>query len=541
MNRTTRLRKVAMVCYTVAAVAFIVFLAFVMFGEKISVYEARPDHSYDVIDPADRQEVEDPGAPCGMHTEFLWTLPQVEPGDTCLAFYTVHHNVEVYLDGELVYSLAPDAKNRLTRSPSSNWVTVTLYPRDSGKNVRVVATPVYEAVRDRAFSFYVGSHSAILLDLFKADLPQLVLAFFCILLGLCIIIVSLVMLLQKNYSMMETLYLGNFAVLLGIWRITDTRFSPILFSHSTLALGYITIAMLFIGCAPLLLAVSYRFSEQKRTPMLYTSIFVSVTALAVLILQISGFAELREILTLSHVLIVLSAAVLLITAVTQGAQNKIRRNRRSTVFFALLFAVCAVSDIIFFYRKNSSSGIMYMIVAIILYTGFVFIQSLYEINQRVYTDAQTGLFNKNHWSKLTHHAPGTDPIAVIMLDLNRLKHTNDTMGHEAGDKMIQSFASILRSTIPSSNVICRWGGDEFTVLMPHATREGIERILDSIRDEVEKYNQADGCPPLSYAAGYALSSDYPELSREELLQRADQYMYRNKKKWYVDHTDTLPE
>ena len=133
---------------------------------------------------------------------------------------------------------------------------------------------------------------------------------------------------------------------------------------------------------------------------------------------------------------------------------------------------------------------------------------------------------------------GMEPIGVIMFDLNRLKYINDTMGHEVGDKMILSFSNILRNSIPYSNTICRWGGDEFTVMVTDASREKIETYLADIRFEADSYNDSCEKPEIHYAVGYALSTEFPGVSRRELMQRADARMYQDKKRWYKANLNT---
>ena len=129
-------------------------------------------------------------------------------------------------------------------------------------------------------------------------------------------------------------------------------------------------------------------------------------------------------------------------------------------------------------------------------------------------------------------APTDDTVGIMMLDLNRLKYINDTMGHEAGDKMIYTFSNILRNSISHSNTICRWGGDEFAVMIMDADKEKMETCLSEISQATEAYNASGAKPEIFYAAGYALSSEFPRHSLEELLRVADKRMYLDKKRWY---------
>ena len=101
--------------------------------------------------------------------------------------------------------------------------------------------------------------------------------------------------------------------------------------------------------------------------------------------------------------------------------------------------------------------------------------------------------------------------------------------------MIFNFSNILRNILPPDSVICRWGGDEFTVLITDATRERMEQSIQDLHTAADGYNRFGRGPAIYFAAGFALSSDYPNLSRAELLSKADEAMYRDKRTWYAQH------
>lgn len=119
-----------------------------------------------------------------------------------------------------------------------------------------------------------------------------------------------------------------------------------------------------------------------------------------------------------------------------------------------------------------------------------------------------------------------------MFDLNGLKHTNDTLGHNYGDILISEFAKILKVCIKHKGFVARFDGDEFVAIIKNADKNLIKQIKSNIDVEVKKYNMRNTGIILSYSIGYALSKEYPDLSLHDLLAKADAYMYLQKQEYY---------
>jgi len=151
----------------------------------------------------------------------------------------------------------------------------------------------------------------------------------------------------------------------------------------------------------------------------------------------------------------------------------------------------------------------------------------------VYRDVRTGLFNKSRWNELMQTDANKDEnIGIIVLDMNGLKNVNDKFGHDAGDRMIYAFADILRNSLPSSSVICRWGGDEFAVMLPRINKIKMEQYKEAIYRTTDEYNNSEPEAKIYFSMGDVLSEDYPGKSRPELFRLADESMYQNKRRWY---------
>ncbi|MCD6156395.1 MAG: diguanylate cyclase [Candidatus Atribacteria bacterium] len=117
------------------------------------------------------------------------------------------------------------------------------------------------------------------------------------------------------------------------------------------------------------------------------------------------------------------------------------------------------------------------------------------------------------------------PLSVIMVDLNGLKLVNDTYGHEFGDLLLKSAARVLRASCRKEDIVVRYGGDEFVVLLPQTTHKTAREICLRIHKAAEKVRVQN--VPLSLALGVATKAQKSE-NLAEVLRRAEDEMYRQK-------------
>lgn len=535
MNQKSRfnIKSVAVVTYFATVLFFVIFSAYMVACKDNNVYSARNIASYQIVDDYSKKEIQDASAPVGVRNEYSFKIGNIEENENCLIFYIVHSFAEVRFNDELIYSMTLDENSAIGNSPSSNWVVVPLNTSDVGKTVTVTITPVYKSVVNREVEFEIGSRYSVFMHRLKLDLPQIILSSLCIIMGILLIIVQIEFIVNKRTSSYDMLYLGIFALILGIWRITDTRFSPIIFENSTAALGYVTLSALFILAVPPLLLMDERHNGKFRTCLCVVAILTNVVVLGCFMCQVFGIAELREMLTICHITQIIDIGAFAFVSFLIMCKDK--KNIRRFIFLFLIVAG-SVADFIKFYIKVTSSGMIFTLIAFLVYTVYLFVENILIINKKAYVDGKTKLYNKARWDMyLKEDIPEDEIIGIIMLDLNGLKHTNDTYGHKMGDKMIVKFAEILRNTFLSSEFLCRWGGDEFTVVVRDANSEKIERYLSAIRTLTNSYNSTEEYPKIYFAGGYVLSTEFPKLSRGELLAKADERMYKDKKEWYKNH------
>jgi diguanylate cyclase (GGDEF)-like protein len=150
-----------------------------------------------------------------------------------------------------------------------------------------------------------------------------------------------------------------------------------------------------------------------------------------------------------------------------------------------------------------------------------------ETQLQASTDGLTGLVNRrtleNRMRQLRND--GVD-VTLLMADLDHFKALNDAHGHETGDRALRVFSEALRASLRADDLACRYGGEEFAVLLPATeTAEAVEvaqRIRSALADRVGR----GGSPTFTASVGIAHSSDASDL--EDLVQRADRAMFAAK-------------
>lgn len=163
-------------------------------------------------------------------------------------------------------------------------------------------------------------------------------------------------------------------------------------------------------------------------------------------------------------------------------------------------------------------------------------QTSAELDRLAHTDTLTSLHNRRFLEQeLARHIElykrYRRPFSLLMLDFDNLKFLNDTFGHAAGDSALQHLAAVMKANIRDVDIPCRYGGDEFIVLMPEAEKMAIQavgrRIQDSISKTQLKIDRAFATLQVSFGV-----SSCPEdgIDADILLQEADAGLYRAKER-----------
>jgi diguanylate cyclase (GGDEF)-like protein len=148
-------------------------------------------------------------------------------------------------------------------------------------------------------------------------------------------------------------------------------------------------------------------------------------------------------------------------------------------------------------------------------------------------DKLTGLYNRHAGETLFKQALSEAnrqqaEFSVILLDIDFFKQINDQYGHQAGDLVLIVCARIIQSCLRESDIVCRWGGEEFLVLLKNCGLDAAFQLAEKIRNTVGKETIVWGTDELHVQVSLGVAQRQPDEQRENLLARADQAMYRAK-------------
>jgi diguanylate cyclase (GGDEF)-like protein len=147
-------------------------------------------------------------------------------------------------------------------------------------------------------------------------------------------------------------------------------------------------------------------------------------------------------------------------------------------------------------------------------------------------DDLTGLINRRRFQEeLERHLAQSRRYgmtgALLVVDLDNFKAVNDTYGHSAGDHVLRGVADALRNRLRESDIVARWGGDEFAVLLPRETAEAAEVVCQALAEAVPAVVQAPGGHRVGVSIGYAPFVE-GTVSIDDVLSAADASMYEAK-------------
>jgi len=156
-----------------------------------------------------------------------------------------------------------------------------------------------------------------------------------------------------------------------------------------------------------------------------------------------------------------------------------------------------------------------------------------EVRDHGLRDALTGCFNRAHGlevleGELARARRSDAALSVLMFDVDEFKRINDTHGHLCGDEVLAAVGHRLRQVLRRSDLRCRYGGDEFLVVLPETPAAGAARVADWVRGEIEQIDLSGRYSGVKPSVSIGVATFAPGENVDALLERADRALYAAK-------------
>ncbi|TWH45874.1 GGDEF domain-containing protein [Sporomusa sp. KB1] len=201
------------------------------------------------------------------------------------------------------------------------------------------------------------------------------------------------------------------------------------------------------------------------------------------------------------------------------------------IILAVLGAIVGISGyyLITVYQIRYAWLYWMIISTILMIVGLINGKLINKLNLSAHTDFLTGLWNRRYfYLQLTEAelkaAKRNSSLCIAMIDADNFKAVNDIYGHMIGDGLLIDLATILKKNTRSSDVVTRWGGDEFAIIFSETSLEDTTAIIERIRYKVEHRLQN----PYGLTISAGIVSLEPEQDSKNLLIKADQALYMAK-------------
>ncbi|MBE1299251.1 MAG: diguanylate cyclase [Alteromonadaceae bacterium] len=159
-----------------------------------------------------------------------------------------------------------------------------------------------------------------------------------------------------------------------------------------------------------------------------------------------------------------------------------------------------------------------------------------ELTKLASTDPLTNLYNRRYFTEISESiyklaVREKEPVSIVMIDIDNFKPINDTYGHKAGDLVLIKLSQILTDAVRKSDVVCRFGGEEFIILLPKTGKPYAKVVAENVRTNIEANTvEVNNDVAINFTASLGISTFMqPEPEQlERLINEADEALYRAK-------------
>lgn len=534
------MKNLAKIIYALCAGLVLIMILTFAFGQQVNESILRGEPTFEILTDCEVTAYKNENAPIGITQEYKCILQDIPTYNGCVIFYTAHQEVDAYLDGELVYQLKVSEDNTITKTPGYEWAEIYIDEADEGKELVIHLHPSYESSLVNKPQIYFGDLNAIRDHLMVTNLPVMLIAALAIILGV-VFIVFYVSNIRNEELDRSIFMLGIFSIIAGLWKMCDMTAAPIIFTNSLVMSGIAIIAITMM-IVPFLTFIQHQLHKENSKAWFVVSVLCNLVSITMVVLQLCGIADLRETLTVSHIMIVLTIVFVMVNVIREAGRTKFSSKMKLTVSCCLLCILGVIVDMAVYYYSGNSGSMIYCLLAFLIYATLMGLMSAKETRRLIvrghqadhfenlaFHDTLTGLYNRAfYYEFLKTHNVYRENCFIVMMDVNDLKLCNDTMGHDWGDELLINSAKLIKEAFPIGECL-RMGGDEFCVLLPESSEAECKLCLNTFDELLEKFNENNKSAfPVSIAYGYANFIKKIDLDFGDTLRRADRAMYQMK-------------
>ena len=157
-----------------------------------------------------------------------------------------------------------------------------------------------------------------------------------------------------------------------------------------------------------------------------------------------------------------------------------------------------------------------------------------ELSLQANTDELTGILNRRSFTSYVnyefHNAKKNSmPFSLVIVDIDFFKAVNDEHGHLVGDEVLKSLAKLMRTSFRSADKVCRWGGEEFAILLPNTSLKNAMTVAENFRLKIEKQNFKHQLTHIKYTVSSGISESLSsDKTVDDIIRRADEALYMAK-------------
>lgn len=527
-------------------------------SEQIEIDHGWTDRYGNEVDIHHLQNVD--GVRPGQSFSIFYELPEMIEEGTHFSFRSKNILVSAYVDDVCIYHAeTPDAALN-SKAYGTNWHMILLPTSAAGEKLEIRFVTSYESEKASMDTFAYGSAEAYILSVLYDKAFAVATCILFMFVGILLLLLDIPVNVGqiKNH---ELAFLGLFSILIAVWCLASTyvlqvftgdgRTDHILSCYFLMMIPYGTVLYLYESFGDRLKLVA-------RIVLILSILEFAVNT----VLQLTGIADVQQTLILSHIMLVMAAALFFVLMII----HSVRDGKNSSLIFRIVrglglgsIGVTTVIDIIRFYIGTSADNGRYvrlgLLIFILCYGGSSLEKSIETfrmgakaevISRLAYQDGLTELGNRTAFDEYMEQIELDRQrehieIGIAMFDVNNLKAINDMLGHPIGDQLIRTAAEVLQQTYGQEGKCFRVGGDEFVAILTGAhVMERCEECRKKSEMRLEEINQKKENPfYVRIAGGYNvyIPGQGEHQTLQEIYRLADARMYENKKKMKHENPD----